>query len=92
MLPVINAFKTAHQLSDVTVVADAGMISEANQTALQAAGLSFILGARIPLPARRSPRVARQAPRRVQVPDRSDPDPAVAGHAAVRRPAAYPTG
>jgi hypothetical protein len=32
----------------VTVVADAGMISEANQTALQAAGLSFILGARIP--------------------------------------------
>jgi hypothetical protein len=48
MLPVINAFKAAYQLSDVTVVADAGMISEANQTALQAAGLSFILGARIP--------------------------------------------
>jgi hypothetical protein len=48
MLPVINAFKTAHQLSDVTVVADAGMISEANQVALQAAGLSYILGARIP--------------------------------------------
>ncbi len=48
MLPVINAFKTAHQLSDVTVVADAGMISEANQVALQAAGLSYILGTRIP--------------------------------------------
>ncbi len=48
LLPVINAFKTAHQLSDVTVVADAGMISEANQVALQAAGLSFILGTRIP--------------------------------------------
>ena len=48
MLPVINAFKAAHQLTDVTVVAEAGMISEANQTALQAAGLSFILGARIP--------------------------------------------
>lgn len=48
MLPVINAFKTAHHLSDVTVVADAGMISEANQVALQAAGLSYILGARIP--------------------------------------------
>jgi len=30
------------------MVVDAGMISEANQTALQAAGLSFILGARIP--------------------------------------------
>jgi DDE family transposase len=48
MLPVINAFKAAHQLSDITLVADAGMISEANQVALQAAGLSFILGTRIP--------------------------------------------
>ena len=48
MLPVINAFRQAHQLTDVTVVADAGMISEANQVALQAAGLSFILGTRIP--------------------------------------------
>ncbi len=48
MLPVINTFKTAHQLTDVTVVADAGMISEANQIALQAFGLSFILGTRIP--------------------------------------------
>jgi hypothetical protein len=48
MLPVINAFKTAHQLTDVTVVADAGMISEANQVAIKAAGLSFILGTRIP--------------------------------------------
>jgi hypothetical protein len=36
MLPVINAFKTAHRLTDVTVVADAGMISEANQKAITA--------------------------------------------------------
>jgi transposase len=48
ILPVINAFKAAHQLTDVTVVADAGMISEANQVALQAARLSYILGTRIP--------------------------------------------
>jgi transposase len=48
MLPVINAFKAAHRLTDVTVVADAGMISEANQIALQAARLSFILGTRMP--------------------------------------------
>ena len=40
MLPVINAFKAAPPLTDVTVVADARMISEANQVALQAAGLS----------------------------------------------------
>jgi transposase len=47
ILPVINAFKAAHQLADVTVVADAGMISEANQKTIFAAGLSFILGTRI---------------------------------------------
>jgi hypothetical protein len=47
MLPVINSFKAAHRLTDVTVVADAGMISEANQQAIAAAGLSFILGTRI---------------------------------------------
>jgi hypothetical protein len=48
MLPVIEAFMAAHQLPDVTVVADAGMVSEANQKDIEAAGLSFILGARIP--------------------------------------------
>jgi hypothetical protein len=48
MLPVISSFMAAHQLRDVTVVADAGMISEANQHAIADAGLSFILGARIP--------------------------------------------
>jgi hypothetical protein len=48
MLPVIEAFMAAHQLPDVTVVADAGMVSEANQKQIEAAGLSFILGMRIP--------------------------------------------
>jgi hypothetical protein len=48
MLPVITAFMAAHQLPDVTVVADAGMISEANQKAIEDAGLSFILGTKIP--------------------------------------------
>ena len=48
MLPVVQSFMTVHQLPDVTVVADAGMVSEANQKAIEAAGLSFILGARIP--------------------------------------------
>lgn len=68
MLPVINAFKAAHQLSDVTVVADAGMISESNQVALQAAGLSFILGTRIPF----LPDVVREW--RDQHPDEAVPD------------------
>ena len=48
MLPVIEAFMAAHQLPDVTVVADAGMISESNQKQIEAAGLSFILGMKIP--------------------------------------------
>ena len=68
MVPVIHAFKTAHRLTDVTVVADAGMISEANQVALQAAGLSFILGARIPY----APDVVREW--RDKHPDEAIPD------------------
>jgi hypothetical protein len=48
MLPVIESFMAAHDLPDVTVVADTGMVSESNQKAIEAAGLSFILGAKIP--------------------------------------------
>jgi hypothetical protein len=48
MLPTLQAFMTAHALPDVTVVADAGMVSAGNQKAIEDAGLSFILGARIP--------------------------------------------
>jgi transposase len=56
ILPVITSFMAAHQLAGVTVVADAGMISEANQHAIEDAGLSFILGTRIP----EEPYVVRQ--------------------------------
>jgi hypothetical protein len=48
MLPTIRAFMAAHQLADVTIVADAGMVSETNRRAIEAEGLSFILGAKIP--------------------------------------------
>src|SRR5690348_795856 len=48
MLPTIRAFMAAHQLADVTVVADAGMISAVNKKAIEDAGLSFILGAKVP--------------------------------------------
>jgi hypothetical protein len=48
MVPTIRSFMDAHQLSDVTIVADAGMISAANQRAIEQAGLSFILAAKIP--------------------------------------------
>lgn len=48
MLPVMQAFTTAQQISGVTLVADAGMVSAANQRAMETVGLSFILGAKIP--------------------------------------------
>jgi hypothetical protein len=48
IVPTLKEFMTAHRLTDVTVVADAGMISSANKTAIEQAGLSFILAVRIP--------------------------------------------
>ncbi len=48
MLPTLKAFMTAHRLTDITVVADAGMLSENNKREIEAAGLGFILGNRIP--------------------------------------------
>jgi hypothetical protein len=48
IIPVIQAFTAAHGLPAVTVVADAGMMSEANLKHLEDAGLTFIVGARIP--------------------------------------------
>lgn len=48
MVPVLKAFLDAHGLPEVTVVADAGMVSEANKRAIEQTGLSFILGARVP--------------------------------------------
>ena len=43
-----QAFQTAHRLADVTVAADAGMLSDGNLRALSGAGLRFIVGQKIP--------------------------------------------
>ena len=48
MLPTITSFMAAHQFTDVTVVADAGMVSEANRNAIEDAKLTYIIGERIP--------------------------------------------
>jgi hypothetical protein len=48
MIPTIESFMAAYQLTGVTVVADAGMVSEANRSAIEDAGLSYIIGERIP--------------------------------------------
>jgi transposase len=81
MLPVLTGFLQAHDLSEVTVVADAGMVSEANKQAIEAAGLSFILGARVP----DVPYLIRTW--REQHPDREIPD----GHVFVQPWPAGPT-
>jgi hypothetical protein len=46
MVPTLKTFMTAHRLTDITVVADAGMLSDANKREIEAAGLGFILGNR----------------------------------------------
>ena len=46
LIPVITAFQERHSVTDMVVVADAGMLSAANLNALDNAGLSFIVGSR----------------------------------------------
>lgn len=48
MLPVIDQFLTDHPVGDVTVVADAGMLSRENRARLVDAGLSYIIGQKVP--------------------------------------------
>lgn len=48
MLPVIDKFRTDHAVGNVTVVADAGMLSHENRTKLVDAGLSYIIGQKVP--------------------------------------------
>ncbi|WP_035320878.1 IS1634 family transposase [Brevibacterium sp. VCM10] len=47
IIPIVKAFQARHQLSDMVVVADAGMLSAANLHALDDAGLRFIVGSRL---------------------------------------------
>jgi hypothetical protein len=82
MLPVIRSFMTVHQLADVTIVADAGMISDANQNVIDDAKLSFILGTKIP----EMPYVVKKW--RKTHPGEDIPD----GHAFTQPSAGYPTG
>jgi len=48
MIPTLKEFLAVHGLKDVIIVADAGMISESNWKAIEAEGLSFILGQKMP--------------------------------------------
>lgn len=46
IVPIIKQFQARHNLADMVVVADAGMLSTTNLTALDEAGLKFIVGSR----------------------------------------------
>ncbi len=47
IIPVVKAFQERHQVADMVVVADAGMLSTANLEAIDEAGLRFIVGSRV---------------------------------------------
>ena len=47
IIPIVKQFQDRHGLSDMVVVADAGMLSTSNLTALDEAGLRFIVGSRV---------------------------------------------
>jgi hypothetical protein len=47
LIPVLKAFQDRHRVTDLAVVADAGMLSAANLNALEDAGFTFIVGSRI---------------------------------------------
>ena len=47
LIPVLSAFAQRHDVRDIVVVADAGMLSAANLNALEDAGFNFIVGSRI---------------------------------------------
>lgn len=47
ILPVVTELCTTHNLHNVTIVADAGMMSESNLSALTTAGYHYIVGSRL---------------------------------------------
>lgn len=47
LIPVLTAFQERHGITDMVVVADAGMLSAGNLNALEDAGFSFIVGSRL---------------------------------------------
>jgi hypothetical protein len=48
IIPLVQRFVAAHGIAGVTVVADAGMMSEANLADIEGAGWSFVIGGRLP--------------------------------------------
>ena len=47
IVPIVKAFQDRHNLTDMVIVADAGMLSATNLKELHEAGLRFIVGSRV---------------------------------------------
>jgi len=47
IVPIVKAFQTRHGITDMVVVADAGMLASGNLRELDEAGLRFIVGSRV---------------------------------------------
>nr|WP_240796050.1 hypothetical protein [Yimella sp. RIT 621] len=47
IVPIVRQFQERHNLAQVVIVADAGMLSATNLHALDEAGLRFIVGSRV---------------------------------------------
>lgn len=75
MIPIIRAFVEAHGIAGVTVVADAGMMAEANLKDVEDAGWSFIVGGRLPDIPYRSPSGAVSIPTPTRPTNSSWPNP-----------------
>ena len=48
MIPVVEAFTKAYGITDITLAADAGMMSEKNLKAIEDVGWGFIVGGKLP--------------------------------------------
>jgi hypothetical protein len=48
MIPLVQRFVAAHGIAGVTVIADAGMMSEVNLAEIEDAGWSFVIGGKLP--------------------------------------------
>ncbi|GJF11583.1 IS1634 family transposase [Mycolicibacterium cyprinidarum] len=47
IVPIVKAFQARHEITDMVVVADAGMLASGNLRELNEAGLRFIVGSRV---------------------------------------------
>ena len=86
MLPVITAFMAAHQLPDVTVVADAGMISEATSRRSRTPGCPSSSAPASPTSPMPSPSGAASTPARTSPTGTSSPSPGRPPGAESRQP------